>query len=92
MQLVDDAARPADSSPRLLEATFLDTATTDADALRVVIPSYDAGQHYWPVVWQPRANAGGPLFPHAGDRALVALSERERAWVVCWSPASLLTP
>jgi hypothetical protein len=90
VQIVDDAERQEHQlETRLpaLEATFLDTATSPTDELRVVIPAFDADVP-WPAIgWAPRVDdAGARVYPQDGDEAVVVITDKGRAWVSGWRP------
>ena len=76
----------------LLAAEFLQTATSDADKLTVIVPGYDDGEHAHGepegVVWAPRVDdAGDAVFPSTGDTAYVMEASDGRWVVVAWTPA-----
>lgn len=72
----------------IYEATFIDTAASLTDSLRVRVPGFDDGVHAFEVMWMPR----DAVLPVAGDRAVVveavALDGDSTVWaVVCWEPS-----
>lgn len=71
------------------EARFIDTATAPGDRLRVVIPVLDDGEFAYGepdgVKWSPRP---GPVYPTAGDWALVVESSEGTWCVLLWTPSS----
>jgi hypothetical protein len=75
----------------LLEATFAGTATSVDDDLHVLVDGFDGGQHHFgggPVRWQPRVDdQGDPVYPTAGDPAVVAEMPSGDVWVLAWAPA-----
>lgn len=70
-----------DSLDKLWEGTILDTATAAGEGVRVAIKDIDGGVHsYGPCSWMPR----GTAMPQVGARCLVAVDEKDDAWIVVW--------
>jgi hypothetical protein len=66
-----------------LAGTFIDSATTPADDLRVIAPDWDDGEHaFGPVRWHP---IGGAL-PQVGDECMI-VERSDGVWAVAgwWS-------
>jgi hypothetical protein len=86
---MSDADRPDPIFSQCYEGSFIDTATSTADELRVVIPAFDDGERaFGPVAWAPRVNnAGAAVFPTSGDWALMAESDAGSWTVLLWTPS-----
>lgn len=83
-----DADRPAPRSPTVFEGTFIDTATSTTDTLRVIVPAFDDGEHAYECAWAPRVDdAGVTVLPVTGDWALVTESAEGTVCVILWQPS-----
>lgn len=80
---------------RNLQGVFLDTATSPASQLRVLVEDFSDRDGFGPVVWNPLRDGSGWVYPTAGDRAWISevRSELRSEWVVVfWQPAAALAP
>lgn len=67
----------------LVTAEIANTPGSPTDEVRVLVPSFDGGEHELDALgWTPR----GTALPSQGDPCLVAIDENGECWIVAWMP------
>jgi hypothetical protein len=78
---LDARVRKLEKRDPPLTGTFIDTATSPSDELRVTVPGWDDGEHaFGPVRWSP---IGGAL-PQSGDEAVIHERDDGVWQVIAW--------
>jgi hypothetical protein len=69
------------------EAMIASNPASVDEGVKVIIEAMDGNRHFGPIPWMSRNDdAGNPVYPQRGNRALVTFSNEHEAWVIAWWP------
>jgi hypothetical protein len=74
--------------PQLHSGEIADSAASESDLVRCVVPAVDSLLGTIAMDWDPVSRSSGLFFPKRGDKALVAIPGDGPPWIVRWRPTA----